>query len=104
MVLLPLSYASLLLLLLFLFFLCFLFCFSRCRAASITGRTVAAVVGGAASNGEERERLEREITILLLSSVICFFCPLYSVMVGEEGDAEGGKGEWLSCCVVLAEN
>jgi len=72
-VLLPLSYASLLLLLLFLFFLCFLFCFSRCRATSMTGRTVAAVVGGAASNGEERERLEREITILLLSSVICFF-------------------------------
>jgi hypothetical protein len=52
----------------------------------------------------KRERPEREITILLLSFVICFFCPLYSMMAGEEGDAEGGKGEWLSCCVVLAEN
>jgi hypothetical protein len=67
---------------LFLFFSVFILPFLTLQGLlSMTGRTVAPVIGGTASNGEERERPEREVTILLFSSVICFFRPLYSVLL-----------------------
>jgi hypothetical protein len=59
----------------FVFVSVFFFCFSRCRAASMMGRTVAAVVGGAASNGEEREAGERDYCSSPLLCYLFFFVP-----------------------------
>jgi len=72
------SSASLLLLPPFLFFQCFFFYFSRCRGCyQWRGGRWQLVVGGAASNGKEREDGERLgwwSTFLLLLCVFFFLC------------------------------
>jgi hypothetical protein len=71
----------------------------------MTGRTVAAVVGGAASNGEEREVGERDYCSSLLLCYLFFpspvLCSSFFLSAGG-GGSDGDCGRWLGNQVAAA--